>query len=78
MACREHSIGVGLVDPCENEVVDVTEGMKLQCREDVTASAQQALRQMVFKQINKVSHNRSLEFFSEKLITVSGISIKMN
>merc|ERR550532_3008881 len=47
-------LGVGLLDPCENDFCDVTEELKLQCREDVTASAQVALRQIVFKQIHKV------------------------
>ena len=51
-----HPIGVGVLDPCEpHEVVDLTEGLMLQSREDVTASAQQALRQIVFKQIHKVN-----------------------
>ena len=51
-----HPIGVGVLDPCEpQEIVGLTEGLMLQSKEDVTASAQHALRQTVFKQIHKVN-----------------------
>ncbi|VDP10502.1 unnamed protein product [Soboliphyme baturini] len=48
------SDGPGLLDPCEKEPVDALAQMTTQQREDVTFSAQQALRQMVFGQLYKV------------------------
>ncbi|XP_075467430.1 zinc finger RNA-binding protein 2 isoform X2 [Ascaphus truei] len=46
--------GPGLQDPCEKEQLDVLELMTNQQREDVTASAQHALRMLAFRQIHKV------------------------
>lgn len=46
--------GPGLQDPCEKEVMDALETMTNQQREDVTASAQHALRMVAFRQIYKV------------------------
>ncbi|XP_052742351.1 zinc finger RNA-binding protein isoform X6 [Bicyclus anynana] len=46
--------GPGLRDPCEKELVDALGNMPAQKREDLTASAQQFLRQIAFRQINKV------------------------
>ncbi|KAF7202950.1 zinc finger RNA-binding protein isoform X1 [Nothobranchius furzeri] len=46
--------GPGLMDPCEKEPTNALESMKLQAREDITASAQHALRLLAFRQIHKV------------------------
>ncbi|XP_045775329.1 zinc finger RNA-binding protein isoform X6 [Maniola jurtina] len=46
--------GPGLRDPCEKELVDALGNMPAQKREDLTASAQQFLRQIAFRQIHKV------------------------
>ncbi|XP_058393524.1 zinc finger RNA-binding protein 2 isoform X2 [Diceros bicornis minor] len=46
--------GPGLQDPCEREQTDVLGPMSAQQREDVTASAQHALRLLAFRQIHKV------------------------
>uniref|UniRef100_A0A3B5R089 Zinc finger RNA-binding protein-like n=1 Tax=Xiphophorus maculatus TaxID=8083 RepID=A0A3B5R089_XIPMA len=52
--------GPGLMDPCEKEPTDVLESMKLQAREDITASTQHALRLLAFRQIHKVLGMESL------------------
>ncbi|XP_037971913.1 zinc finger RNA-binding protein isoform X3 [Plutella xylostella] len=44
----------GLRDPCEKDLVDALGNMPPQKREDITASAQQFLRQVAFRQIHKV------------------------
>ncbi|KAG7205067.1 hypothetical protein KM043_005445 [Ampulex compressa] len=44
----------GLSDPCEKEPVDAIGNMTAQQREDITASAQHALRLVAFRQIHKV------------------------
>lgn len=44
----------GLLDPCEREPVDALAGLTDQAREDITASAQHALRLVAFRQIHKV------------------------
>ncbi|XP_011164206.1 zinc finger RNA-binding protein isoform X3 [Solenopsis invicta] len=44
----------GLSDPCEKEAVDAIGNMTSQQREDITASAQHALRLVAFRQIHKV------------------------
>ncbi|XP_066589951.1 zinc finger RNA-binding protein isoform X3 [Prorops nasuta] len=44
----------GLSDPCEKEPVDAIGTMTPQQREDITASAQYALRLVAFRQIHKV------------------------
>uniref|UniRef100_A0A665W3N1 Interleukin enhancer-binding factor 3-like n=1 Tax=Echeneis naucrates TaxID=173247 RepID=A0A665W3N1_ECHNA len=46
--------GPGIKDPCEKETVDATENLTLQQREDITQSAQFALRQCAFGQMHKV------------------------
>ncbi|XP_012281765.1 zinc finger RNA-binding protein isoform X2 [Orussus abietinus] len=46
--------GPGLLDPCEKEPVDAIGNMTAQQREDITASAQHALRLVAFRQIHKV------------------------
>jgi zinc finger RNA-binding protein len=46
--------GPGLYDPCEKEVSDAAAGLTNQEREDITASAQHALRLIAFRQIHKV------------------------
>ncbi|XP_011504495.1 PREDICTED: zinc finger RNA-binding protein isoform X2 [Ceratosolen solmsi marchali] len=44
----------GLSDPCEKDPVDAIGNMTAQQREDITASAQHALRLVAFRQIHKV------------------------
>ncbi|XP_071075279.1 zinc finger RNA-binding protein 2 [Desmodus rotundus] len=46
--------GPGLQDPCERDQTDVLGSMTLQEREDVTVSAQHALRMLAFRQIHKI------------------------
>ncbi|EMP36171.1 Zinc finger RNA-binding protein 2 [Chelonia mydas] len=46
--------GPGLQDPCEKDEMDALETMTSQEREDITASAQHALRMLAFRQIHKV------------------------
>lgn len=46
--------GPGLLDPCEKDHQDALGNMPPQKREDLTASAQQFLRQVAFNQIHKV------------------------
>ncbi|XP_037021184.2 zinc finger RNA-binding protein 2 [Artibeus jamaicensis] len=46
--------GPGLQDPCERDQTDVLGPMTLQEREDITASAQHALRMLAFRQIHKI------------------------
>ncbi|XP_026288097.1 zinc finger RNA-binding protein isoform X4 [Frankliniella occidentalis] len=46
--------GPGLLDPCEKEPVDAAGMLTPQQREDITASAQHALRLLAFRQIFKV------------------------
>ncbi|MGH0143077.1 UNVERIFIED_CONTAM: hypothetical protein FKN15_077669 [Acipenser sinensis] len=45
--------GPGLLDPCEKDQTDTLESMTSQSRDDVTASAQHALRLLAFRQIHK-------------------------
>uniref|UniRef100_A0A673B9I3 Zinc finger RNA-binding protein-like n=1 Tax=Sphaeramia orbicularis TaxID=375764 RepID=A0A673B9I3_9TELE len=52
--------GPGLLDPCEKDSTDALENMTLQAREDITASAQHALRLLAFRQIHKVLGMESL------------------
>jgi len=58
--------GPGLLDPCEKESVDALAAMPLQGREDVTAFAQQALRQIQFRQIHKVLGIEQIPRFQKK------------
>ncbi len=44
----------GIGDPCEKDTIDVCSNLSAQEREDMTSSAQQALRQIAFRQIFKV------------------------
>ncbi|XP_032903135.1 zinc finger RNA-binding protein-like isoform X2 [Amblyraja radiata] len=46
--------GPGLLDPCEKDQSDALSYMSHQQREDITASAQHALRLLAFRQIHKV------------------------
>ncbi|KAJ8396593.1 hypothetical protein AAFF_G00016590 [Aldrovandia affinis] len=46
--------GPGLVDPCEKNSTDTLGAMSEQQREDITSSAQFALRLLAFRQIHKV------------------------
>ncbi|XP_064865742.1 zinc finger RNA-binding protein-like isoform X4 [Oncorhynchus nerka] len=46
--------GPGLLDPCEKHQTDALWSMTKQAREDITASAQHALRLLAFRQIHKV------------------------
>ncbi|KAK7862373.1 hypothetical protein R5R35_014392 [Gryllus longicercus] len=46
--------GPGLLDPCEKDPCDAAGNMLPQQREDITASAQHALRLIAFRQIHKV------------------------
>ncbi|XP_025076885.1 LOW QUALITY PROTEIN: zinc finger RNA-binding protein-like [Pomacea canaliculata] len=46
--------GPGLYDPCEKEPTDALASLTNQMREDLTASAQHALRLLAFRQIHKV------------------------
>uniref|UniRef100_A0A8C7XQX7 DZF domain-containing protein n=1 Tax=Oryzias sinensis TaxID=183150 RepID=A0A8C7XQX7_9TELE len=46
--------GPGLKDPCEKEEVDAAAALTPQQREDITSSAQLALRLCAFGQIHKV------------------------
>jgi zinc finger RNA-binding protein len=46
--------GPGLYDPCEKEPHDAASSLSPQEREDITASAQHALRLIAFRQIHKV------------------------
>ncbi|CAL8254402.1 unnamed protein product [Merluccius merluccius] len=52
--------GPGLLDPCEKEPTDALSSMTGQAREDITASAQHALRLLAFRQIHKVLGMESL------------------
>jgi zinc finger RNA-binding protein len=56
--------GTGLRDPCEKEPTDLAENLKNQQREELTASAQMALRLLAFKQIYKILGMDKLEFVS--------------
>ncbi|XP_043941304.1 zinc finger RNA-binding protein [Protopterus annectens] len=46
--------GPGLLDPCEKDPTDTLSSMTIQQREDITSSAQFALRLLAFRQIHKV------------------------
>ncbi|XP_053539108.1 zinc finger RNA-binding protein isoform X2 [Ictalurus punctatus] len=46
--------GPGLIDPCEKVQTDALKTMTKQAREDVTASAQHALRLLAFRHIHKL------------------------
>lgn len=48
------SFGPGLLDPCEKEPVDASSRMTVQQKEELTASAQHALRLLAFGQIGKI------------------------
>ncbi|XP_017262485.1 zinc finger RNA-binding protein isoform X2 [Kryptolebias marmoratus] len=52
--------GPGLMDPCEKGQTDALESMTLQAREDITSSAQHALRLLAFRQIHKILGMESL------------------
>lgn len=44
----------GIGDPCEKDAIDATGNLTAQDRENITASAQDALRQISFRQLYKV------------------------
>ncbi|TNM94285.1 hypothetical protein fugu_002461 [Takifugu bimaculatus] len=46
--------GAGISDPCEKEAIDAIDHLDLQQREDITISAQHALRLSAFGQLHKV------------------------
>lgn len=46
--------GPGLGDPCEKDNPDAAAALKTQQREDLTCSAQYALRLIAYRQIHKV------------------------
>lgn len=46
--------GAGLADPCERDTPDVLASLSAQELEDLTASAQHALRLVAFRQLHKV------------------------
>ncbi|CAG2170358.1 unnamed protein product [Oppiella nova] len=46
--------GTGLVDPCEKDPTDALSALTRQEREDITSSAQHALRLIAFRQIYKI------------------------
>lgn len=48
------AVGPGLLDPCEKENVDVAAQLEAQRREDITSSAQHALRLIAFNQMYKI------------------------
>ncbi|ROL51437.1 Zinc finger RNA-binding protein [Anabarilius grahami] len=48
------SVAPGLIDPCEKNPTDTLASMEEQQREDITSSAQFALRLLAFRQIHKV------------------------
>uniref|UniRef100_A0A8C6T4H1 Zinc finger RNA-binding protein n=1 Tax=Neogobius melanostomus TaxID=47308 RepID=A0A8C6T4H1_9GOBI len=52
--------GPGLLDPCEKDQTDALKSVTPQAREDITASAQHALRLLAFRQIHKVLGMESL------------------
>ncbi|XP_020780432.1 zinc finger RNA-binding protein [Boleophthalmus pectinirostris] len=52
--------GPGILDPCEKEQTDALQSVTSQAREDITASAQHALRLLAFRQIHKVLGMESL------------------
>jgi len=58
--------GPGLLDPCEKESVDAVQRLTNQSREDITCYAQQALRQVAFRQIHKVLGMEPLPRFQKR------------
>lgn len=46
--------GTGLLDPCEKEKTDAAASLTAQEREDITTTAQQALRLVAFRQLHKI------------------------
>ena len=53
--------GAGLADPCERDTPDVLASLSAQEVEDLTASAQHALRLVAFRQLHKVLSMEPLE-----------------
>ncbi|XP_030237417.1 interleukin enhancer-binding factor 3 homolog isoform X1 [Gadus morhua] len=54
MSGMHHADGAGICDPCEKELTDAIGHLDMQQREDITQSAQHALRLAAFGQIHKV------------------------
>lgn len=55
-----------ITDPCEKEKIDVMEPLNRQQREDITSSAQHALRLIVFDQIEKILDMERLQEKNER------------
>uniref|UniRef100_A0A914Y7N7 DZF domain-containing protein n=1 Tax=Panagrolaimus superbus TaxID=310955 RepID=A0A914Y7N7_9BILA len=55
-----------LYDPCEKEKIDVMEPLGPQQREDITSSAQHALRLIIFDQIHKILDMERIENTAEQ------------
>jgi zinc finger RNA-binding protein len=58
--------GTGLFDPCEKDPVDALASLTNQEREDITASAQHAMRLFAFRQIHKILNVKPIPQRSRK------------
>ncbi|XP_029906890.1 interleukin enhancer-binding factor 3-like isoform X2 [Myripristis murdjan] len=67
--------GPGIKDPCERESVDAITGITLQQREDITQSAQHALRLCAFGQVHKVL---GMDFVPAKPRKLMGSNMKVD
>ncbi|XP_044202204.1 interleukin enhancer-binding factor 3-like isoform X2 [Thunnus albacares] len=67
--------GPGIKDPCEKEAVDATADLTVQQREDITQSAQLALRLCAFAQMHKVLGRDLKPIKPRKALGVSGKGI---
>uniref|UniRef100_UPI00358EF150 interleukin enhancer-binding factor 3-like isoform X2 n=1 Tax=Myxine glutinosa TaxID=7769 RepID=UPI00358EF150 len=54
----------GILDPCEKEPKDVLDGINAQQKEDITRSAQYAVRLLAFSQVHRVLGMNALSFKS--------------
>ena len=61
--------GAGLADPCERDTPDVLASLSAQEVEDLTASAQHALRLVAFRQLHKVLSMEPLELDEPEQLT---------
>ena len=57
----------GFLDPCEKEPMDAAQQLSSQQREDVTSSAQHALRLIAFRQVHKVREGGEATCFVPQL-----------
>ncbi|XP_050441323.1 zinc finger RNA-binding protein 2 isoform X2 [Adelges cooleyi] len=62
-------IGVHLLDPCEKDPVDALASLSVQQREDITLSAQNMLRLIAFRQVNKVLGMELLPIKQQRMST---------